>query len=210
MNRSSSLADALFGKTKKSAIGVLFSNPEKHWHLRELARLIAVSPTMLSKEMDSLSYAGIVLDEKDGNRRRLRANPSCPIFEELKGIARKTAGLADVLRERLSSLDGIDCAFIFGSVARGEERADSDVDVCIIGSVSYGAALNALTPAESVVGRPINPVLYSLEEFLQKVESGNPFVSGMLSSKRIFLIGDVNAIKRSIKTDGAKQTAQST
>lgn len=84
------LADALFAKTKKAAIGVLFSNPDRSWHLRELARLAGVSPTMLSKEMDSLSLAGIVLDERDGNRRVFRANGACPIFEELRGIARKT------------------------------------------------------------------------------------------------------------------------
>jgi len=196
--RSVPLADALFGKTRKAVIGALFSHPEKSWHLRELARYAGVSPTMIGKEMGVLSSAGIVLDERDGNRRLLRANPDCPIFEELRGIARKTSGLADILREVLTALDGIDFAFVFGSVATGQERSDSDVDVCVVGSISYRSVVNALSATEGAVGRPVNPVLYAPEEFRQKVESGNSFVSGPLSSKRIFLIGDENAIERAV------------
>lgn len=198
LRRSVPLVDALFGKTKKAAIGALFSHPEKSWHLRELARYAGVSPTMIGKEMGVLSSAGIVLDERDGNRRLLRANPGCPIFEELRGIARKTSGLADILREVLSTLDDIDFAFVFGSVVTGQERADSDVDVCVVGSISYRSVVNALSATEGAVGRPVNPVLYSPEEFRQKVESGNSFVSRLLSSKRIFLIGDENAIERAV------------
>ena len=202
LNRSISLADALFGKTKKAAIGVLFSHPEKSWHLRELARYAGLSPTMVGKEMDALSLAGIVLDTRDGNRRSLRANPDCPIFEELRGIARKTSGLADILRETLSTLGDIDFAFVFGSVATGQERADSDVDICVVGSVSYRSIVNALSAAEGAVGRPINPTLYLPEEFRQKFENENSFVSGLLSSKRIFLIGDENAIERAVARPG--------
>lgn len=192
MNKKSSpsLADALFGKTKKRAIGIIFARPEKSWHLRELARLADVSPTMLSKEMDLLSAAGIIIDEKDGNRRRLRANTECPIFQELRGIALKTTGLGDVLRECLASVDGIDSAFIFGSVAQGVERADSDVDVCVIGNISYERLLSALSAAEKTIVRTINPVLYKEKEIGDKIAQGNPFVMKMLSSKRIPLIGD--------------------
>ncbi len=202
LRRSVPLADALFGKTRKAAIGVLFSHPEKSWHLRELARYAGVSPTMIGKEMDALSSAGIVLDQRDGNRRSLRANPDCPIFEELRGIARKTSGLADVLREALSTLDGIDFAFVFGSVATGEERADSDVDVCVVGSIPYRSMVNALSATEDAVGRSVNPVLYTPKEFRQKFEGKNPFVSRLLSSKRIFLIGDDNAIGRAVARTG--------
>jgi len=198
LKRRVPLADALFGKTRKAAIGVLFSHPEKSWHLRELARNAGVSPTMIGKEMDALSSAGIVLEARDGNRRSLRANPECPIFEELKGIARKTSGLADVLREALSRLDGIDFAFVFGSVATGQERSGSDVDVCVVGSVAYRSLVNALSATEGAVGRAVNPVHYSPAEFRRKFEARNPFVTRLLSSKRIWLIGDDNAIERAV------------
>ncbi|HEX4583693.1 MAG TPA: hypothetical protein VH183_02615 [Burkholderiaceae bacterium] len=94
--RSGALADALFGKARKAVIGILFSQPERAWHLRELARQAGVSPTMLGKEADTLSAAGIVIDRPDGNRRTLAANADCPIFEELRGIARKTSAQPEV------------------------------------------------------------------------------------------------------------------
>ena len=188
------LADALFGKTRIALIGILFANPDRSWHVRELARHAGVSATMLGKEADLLSAAGIVLSFADGNRRMLRANPECPIFDELRGIARKTSGIADILRDAFSGLEGVNCAFIFGSVANGEERSGSDVDVCVIGTVSYRQVSSALSAAEGAVGRPVNPVLYTQEELRQKYLSGNPFVSGILSSKRIFLIGDQHGL----------------
>ena len=124
---NASLVDALFGKTKKAIICYLFARPDHSWHLRELARTARVSPTMLSKEANLLVSAGILMDERDGNRRIFRANPECPIFEELRGIARKTAGVADIVRTALECIKGVRLAFIFGSIARGEERPGSDI-----------------------------------------------------------------------------------
>lgn len=193
--RGTSLSDALFGKTKKAAIGVLFSRPERAVHLRELARMAGVSPTMLGKELDVLVGAGIVVDRVDGNRRMAQANPDCPIFEELRGIARKTAGLADIVRDAIADVDGIDIAFIFGSVARGEERAASDVDLCVVGSVRHGAVLSALSPAAAAVGRPVNPLVYTVAEMRAKMKVPSTFFAKMLSSEKIFLVGDEDGIK---------------
>jgi predicted nucleotidyltransferase len=190
-----SLADALFGKTTKAVISHLFRHPEQSWHLRELARLANVSPTMLSKEITTLALAGIVLDERDGNRRRVKANRNCPIFDELSGIARKTSGLADAIAEALSGIDGIDIAFVFGSVARGQERPGSDLDVCVIGSAKNREVMSALASIEAEVGRPINPIVYTQGEIRKKVADDNAFVSRMLGSEKIFVIGDSDAVK---------------
>jgi len=198
-NRTISLADALFGKTKKAALGVLFSNPERQVHLRELARLAGVSATMIGKEMDTLTSVGIALERRDGNRRVFQANTKCPIFPELQSMARKTSGIADLIREGLIDLGGIDSAFIFGSVAKGEERADSDVDLCIVGQVSHNDVLNAMANAEGTIGRKINPVVYSPEEFRRKSAKGSPLVSGMLSGKRINLIGEADESTREFR-----------
>lgn len=197
-NRTISLADALFGRARKAALGVLFSNPERRIHLRELARLAGVSATMIGKEMDRLTAAGIALERKEGNRRVFQANTRCPIFPELQSMARKTSGIADLIREALKDLGGIESAFIFGSVATGEERAGSDVDVCIVGPVSYSDVLGAMANAESTIGRNINPVVYSLEEFSQKSAEGNPLVTRMLSGNRINLIGGVDESTREL------------
>lgn len=201
-NRTISLADALFGKAKKAVLGVLFSNPERHVHLRELARLAGVSATMVGKEMDTLTAAGIALERKDGNRRVFQANAKCPLFVELRSMARKTSGIADLIREGLGDLGGIESAFIFGSVAKGEERADSDVDLCIVGRVSHNDVLNAMADAERAIGRTINPAVYSPEEFRRKSREGNPLVSDMLSGKRIDLIGEADESAWEFRTAG--------
>lgn len=187
---NSSLADALFGKTKKAVISFLFARPDSSWHLRELARAASVSPTMLSKEADLLVSAGIVLEERDGNRRVFRADPNCPIFEELRGIARKTGGVADIVRNAIDGVKGVRLAFIFGSVARGEERSGSDIDVCVLANESLTEISKALSAIEPAVGRPINPMVYSDDELREKVESANPFIARMMASPKIFLIGD--------------------
>ncbi|MCD2516940.1 nucleotidyltransferase domain-containing protein [Massilia sp. G4R7] len=194
-----SLADALFTKTTKAVIARLFTRPEQSWHLRELARAANVSPTMLSKEITTLAMAGIVLDERDGNRRRVRANSDCPIFDELKGIARKTAGLADTIQEALSQIAGIECAFIFGSVARGEERPGSDVDVCVIGSARNREVMSAMAAIEETVGRPVSCIVYTSDEIRKKIVDENAFVSRMLAAEKIFVIGGKDELKRSTR-----------
>lgn len=189
-----SLADALFGKTRKAVISKLFSRPERSWHLRELAREADVSPTMLGKEIDALSAAGIVSEEKDGNRRLVKARQDCPIFEELRGIARKTAGVADIVKEALAPIDGIEYAFVFGSVARGEERAGSDLDLCVVGGALNREVLGAMASIEQAVGRSVHPVVYTLDELRKKHKNENRFVSKMLGSKKMFLIGDEDGL----------------
>jgi len=177
---------------------VLFANPDRHWHLRELARATSVSPTMLGKEADVLAAAGIVSEGSDGNRRRIRANRACPIFDELRGIARKTAGLADLIGDALRAIPGIDIAFIFGSVARGTERSDSDVDVCVIGTASNRAIVEAMAAIERDIGRPVNTLVYKLKELQEKADDQNPFVTKMLSTAKLFLVGSSDELERTI------------
>lgn len=188
---SESLADALFSRTRKAAIGLLFAQPGRAAHLRELARLAGVSPAMMGKELDALCAAGLVLQRRDGNRRVFSANTASPIFDELAGIARKTAGLADVLRQALAALEGIELAFVFGSVARGAARADSDVDLWIIGHCDYAALLQACASAAARLGRPVNPVLYAPAELaaLKKAEPENAFLAEVRRQPRLALIG---------------------
>lgn len=200
-----SLLDALFGKTKKALLTQLYAHPEQGWHLRELARVAGVSSTMLSKEANLLAAAGLILEERDGNRRRIRANPDSPIFEELRGIARKTAGLAEIVGDALQGVAGIDYAFIFGSVARGEEHAGSDVDVCVVGSARSLAVNQAMSAVEAAVGRPVNPLVYTLAELRERRESANYFVLTMLGSKKIFLIGDDDEFDRALAKPGTEK-----
>lgn len=193
-----SVADALFGKTKKAAIGLLFSRPGQALHLRELARLAAVSPAMMAKEMAVMLRAGLVEEQRDGNRRLFRANAGSPVFAELASIARKTAGLADVLRVALAGVAGIELAFVFGSMARGQEHAASDVDLWVVGQCDYGALLSACAQAAEQLGRPVNPVLYAAEELAARVTEDNAFVAEVRQRPRIELIGSGDDIARAL------------
>lgn len=192
--KTSSLADALFGKAKQAALGVLFSNPERALHLREIARLGKVSATAMQREVDTLLAVGILLEERRGNQRLLRPNPDCPLFPELKGLAAKTFGVADRIKAALKPVSGIGVAFIFGSVAKGEENAASDVDLVVVGTCSYHEVLAALGPVEKEIGRPINPMVYAPEEFRRKRQR-NPFVRKMLADRKIFLAGSADGIE---------------
>lgn len=188
--RSTGLADALFSKAKQAVIGILFSQEGKVVHVRELARIAGMSAPTLAKELDVLVSAGLVLEERDGNRRSVRANPASPIFEELKGIAVKTAGVAEVIRAALCDLDGIDLAFVFGSTARGEARSGSDVDVCVVGTVKNRLVMNAAATAEQTLRRPVNALVYTPDEFRAKMGEGNTFVERISGGPKIFLVGD--------------------
>ncbi len=193
-----SLADALFSHTKKAAIGVLFTRPGQGVHLRELARLAGVSPAMMAKEMALLVGAGLVTERPDGNRRVFSAHTGSPVFEELASIARKTAGLGDVLRQALAKVAGIELAFVFGSLARGPGTASSDVDVCVVGTCDYAELLAACTQAASLLGRPVNPVMYGRVELAQLAREGNVFVADLLQRPRMALTGEDDDIARAL------------
>ena len=193
-----SIADALFSKTKKAAIGVLFTRPDVSFHLRELARMARVTPTMMAKEMEVMTQAGLVVERRDGNRRVFRANATSPIFNELAGIAKKTAGVADIVREALAQVPGIDMAFIFGSVARGEDRATSDVDLFVVGRCDYGVILDACNKAGDAIGRSVNPVIYTLEELAAPVKEENAFMAEVRGRPRILLMGSNDDIARAL------------
>ena len=130
-----------------------------------------------------------------GNQVRYRAERDCPIFHELAGIFRKTSGLADILRTALRPLSSaITAAFIFGSVARGEERAASDVDVCVIGTASFTDVVVALTDMRRKLGREVNPIVMPHEQFTAKLAAGEQFLTRIMSEPKIFLIGDENVL----------------
>ncbi len=139
-----------------------------------------------------METAGLVTSRRSGNQVLYAANPQCNILPELQGILRKTVGLADVLRDALLPLaDRIDAAFVFGSIARGEEAVHSDVDLMVIGSASFDDVVATTYPLEAPLGRRVNPIVLTTEQFAKRrVESD--FYQRVLAGARIPLLGTLD------------------
>ena len=184
------LASLLFGAYRRDVLALLLLHPELSLHVREIARLTGKVPGTLLRELNLLAEAGLLVKKPVGNQVHFQANPASPVYEELRGILKKTAGIADVLREALEPLAArVRAAFIYGSVARGDERAGSDLDLMVIGEVKFANLIGALAPLRAVLRREVNPSLYPPKEFRAKLAAAEPFLKRVLADKKIFLIG---------------------
>ena len=185
------LMDLLFGTYRQRILGELLLHPESSYHVRELARVTDTTAGTLHKELTKLAEAGLLLREEQGNQVRYQANRQCPIYSELASLFRKTTGLADVLANALQPLeDNIKTALVFGSVARGEETASSDIDLLIIGDVGFADVVKALHPAQTVLSREINPVIYSSAEIQKRIKSKDHFIQQILKQDTIPVLGE--------------------
>ena len=147
-----------------------------------------------------MTDAGIIVREVQGHQVYYRANARCPIFDELKNIVRKTFGVSDVIKKSLSSkAKKIRLAFIFGSVARSSDDRKSDIDVMVVGNISFGKIVDLLSSAEEQLAREINAVVYPEAEFNQKVKSDHHFLKNVLAEEKIFLIGDDSELNRLVE-----------
>ncbi len=151
----------------------------------------------LHRELKALSEAGLLLRARQGNQVRYRANRACPVYEELASIFRKTVGLAGVLRDALADMaDRIELALVFGSLAAGRQKSGSDVDLFIIGDVSLLEVVKALSEAQSQLGREINPVIMTAEEFIAQQEKEDRFVARVLDEPKIFVMGKADDLAK--------------
>ena len=189
------LSSLLFSEYRRRVLGLLLLNPDSTYHVRELARLTGTSAGTLHKELTKLTEGGVLRRQEVGNQVRYSANRDCPIFDELASILRKTSGLVDVLASALAGVEkNIVLAFVFGSVARGEQQSNSDVDVMLVGSLGFADAVQALHPAQATLQREINPVVYSVEEFRRRAASDDSFVREVLAKPKLFVVGNENEL----------------
>lgn len=185
------LVELIFGDYRRRVLALLLLQPEQSFYLREIERLTGVPAGSLHRELRSLNDAGLLVRSVSGNRVRYQADLSCPIYEELAGIFRKTAGLVDVLRDALSPLGTkVRLAFVFGSVAQGKEHATSDVDVMVIGSVAFEGVVEALLATREKLRREVNPVVITPDGFRSKYASHDRFVARIAREPKLFVIGD--------------------
>jgi len=196
---TSGLGEALFSKTQRRVLSILFGNPETSFYTNEIVRYAEVGIGSVQREIEKLAKAGLLTVEKKGNQKHYSANRNSPIFEELRSLVQKTFGLADVLRNALVKYrGGIAFAFIYGSIAKGTDKAESDIDVMVVSDqLSYPDVFSSFAAVEAEVRRPVNPTIYTVEEFKKKIDSDNNFVIKVLSQPKIFLIGSENDLPKS-------------
>jgi len=186
------MLEQLFGsRLRARVIGWLFSHPDERFYARQLMGLLGEDATNLARELAKLESLGIVTSQREGQQKYYQPNPRCPVFDELVGLAVKTTGIADVLRTALlPHAERIDAALVYGSVARRDHTAESDIDLLIVGDVSPRELLPVLTELETTLAREINALTLTEAELAQRVADGEPFIASILASSMIFVIGD--------------------
>jgi uncharacterized protein len=190
-----SLLAILFPQVRAELLRLLFADGSRELHLRELVRQSGLTLGTVQTEMEKLLSAGLLLDRRDGNRRYVRANAAHPLFSDLHNLVLKTSGLRDVLAEALTGLDGVRVALVFGSVAAGTAKPDSDVDLLVVGDIGLRALAPRLRPASEKLGREINPVVMSPADFARE-RATKPLLVDLLAKPKLFIKGDERELER--------------
>jgi predicted nucleotidyltransferase len=199
-------AEILFGAYRRQVLALLLLRPDERFHVREIARLTGIPAGSLHRELKLLAEAELLMRQSVGRQVYYQANRQSLIFEELAAIFRKTAGLADVIGHALLPLaDQIDLAFIFGSVALGKERSDSDIDLFVLGTATFTSVVGALAETHERLGREINPVVMTEDDFSAKFES-DPFIQRVAREPKIFVRGNADDLAELVAVGTAQET----
>ena len=195
--RAGTLSNILFSGSRRSILALLYGHADEQFYLREITRRAGTGIGATQRELRQLSAAGLIQDVRRGHQIYYQANRKNPIFAELKSILAKTSGIRDILLEVLSPLGGrIKLAFVYGSIARGEETSSSDVDLMVVGEVSFADVTSALSESEAKLGREVNPTVYGPREFRGKLAAKNHFLTAVAKEKKLFVMGDEREFRR--------------
>jgi predicted nucleotidyltransferase len=189
--RQTGLADALFSTTQRRVLGLLFGQPERSFYASELIALVGAGSGAVQRELARLEQSGLVTVRRLGTQKHFQANPDSPLFGELSSIARKTVGLAEPLRDALTPLASrIIAAFVFGSVAKRKDTAASDIDLMVVSDrLTYADVFEALEAVSSMLGRTINPTIYTRREFVKRRRESNAFLTRVLAQPKLWILG---------------------
>ncbi len=190
------VADALFSKVQQRVLGLLFAQPDRSFYTNEIIRLTQSGTGAVQRELAKLETVGLITLTTFGNQKLYQANRDTPLFAELHSIVLKTFGLSDILKEDLKPIASqIQVAFIYGSIAKHEDKANSDIDLMIIGEdLSYAVLFPLLEKAQTQLGRKVNPTCYTSKEWMRKYKEGNNFINQIIKQPKIFLIGTEDAL----------------
>lgn len=192
----SSILSTLFPKVRAELLRLLFCGQSVRLHVRELARQSGLTLGTVQDELKKLTAAGLLLNQRDGNRLYYFANELHPIFPDLRAIVLKTTGLRDVLTSALAELPGIEFAFVFGSLAADSAKAGSDVDLLILGSASLRSLAPRLRPASADLHREINPHAITPAEWTRRLKADDAFIRRVSAEPKLWLKGDARELRR--------------
>ena len=186
-----SVADALFSKVQQRVLGVLFGNPSRTFYANEVISLAQSGTGAVQRELARLEDAGLIVGSRVGNQKHYQANSRAPVFGELRALVLKTSGVGDTLRSALAGRrTEIRAAFVFGSVAKQEDTAESDIDVMVLSdTLGYADLFATLEPAGGALRRKVNPTIYTFREFQRRVRAKNAFVMRVIAQPKIWLLG---------------------
>jgi Nucleotidyltransferase domain. len=201
------LETLLGSKLRAKVLGWLFAHPDERYFVRQLTTLVKEDSTNVSRELARLEQTGILVSTTEGKQKYYQANRQSPIFNELHGLILKTVGVADIIKKALEPrIADIKLAFIFGSVAKRTENRFSDIDLLVVGNITFGEVVDLLSPAEGTLNRELNPVVYTLAEFNRRLSENHYFISDILSGDKIFVVGDENELQSLVGKRLAKGT----
>ena len=194
---ASATSESLFGHTRSAVLSMLYGHADQEFYLRQLVRAVGTGHGALQRELKRLTDMGLIVRRSQGNQVLFQANAQSPVFPEIKSLITKTIGIHDVIRSSLASLGAeIRIAFVYGSVARQQERANSDVDLMVLGNAPFGEVVSDLAPAQRALGREINPTVFAVDEFRSKLASGNHFLRSVMKEKKLFVLGNENELAK--------------
>jgi len=189
--------ELMFSSYRRRLLAQLLLRPDEKFHVRALGRMTGIPVGSIHRELKALSQSGLLLREHFGNQVLYQANQNCPIYNELATIFRKTIGLATLLHDALSELESyIDLAFIFGSMATGQQSSSSDVDVLVLSNLSLVEVVKALSPMQTTLGREVNPVVMTLNQYIAQLDKQDRFAIRVLEEPKIFVMGNESEFEK--------------
>jgi uncharacterized protein len=196
--RNDGIAEALFGRSRRAILALLFGQSGQSFYLRQIAGLTGLAVGSVQRELANLVGAGLVDREARGTQVYFRANTRSPVYPELVSLVTKTAGVADVLRRALADFaekKTIVAAFIYGSVAAGKQTSASDIDLMVVGPVKLKALVPVLRKAQDQLGREVNPTVYPAEEFRARLRAGEHFLGRVVRQPKLMLVGSEDELE---------------
>lgn len=178
----------LRSKARQRLLAYYFTNPTSRHHLRDLAERLSIDPSNLSKELGRLEREGLFRSEVSGRQKYFQLHRAYPLFDEVRGIVRKTIGATSLLAESLKKIEGIEEAYLYGSFARNQQDAASDIDILVIGNPKGNALAEAMRKLEQQLGREINYTVLTRKEFDSRRARKDAFLENLWHNKRVSLL----------------------